>query len=193
MYTRLAEYLVDRFNLIERPGIGIDIGGGPGDLVIELAARTKQFYWVNTDINTWYAQPFAENTLKRELNHRTGFVFADVCALPYKDQYADIVFSRGAYQFWGDLEAGVIDIHRTLKHGGWAFIGRGFPPSMPEGEIRDLRNKRLVGGASYDPDKDAETFRSIIRKLKVKEYEVIRHKPQDLKISYGVWLCFQRN
>ena len=33
VYTRLSEYLVKRFDLADRAGIGVDIGGGPGDLV----------------------------------------------------------------------------------------------------------------------------------------------------------------
>ena len=192
IYTRLAEYLVERFNLSERAGIGIDIGGGPGDLILELATRTKQFYWVNTDINTWYARPFAEDALKRGIGQRTGFVFADACALPFKDQYADLVLSRGAYQFWGSLETGVREIHRVLKPGGWAFIGRGFPPTMPEEQVRSMLERGVAGGPKYDPDKDEARFRAIMDKLGVKEYEVVRHKPRDAALNYGVWLCFRK-
>lgn len=191
VYTNLADYLVGRFNLSERPGIGVDIGGGPGDLIFELAGRTKQFYWVNTDINTWYAPLFAAEALKRGIGQRTGFVFADACALPFKDRYADFVVSRGSYQFWGNLEDGMREIHRVLKPGGQAFIGRGFPPTMREEDVRSLREKGAAGGPKYDPDKDAETFRAIMEKLGVKDFEVIRHKPQDPAVSYGVWLCFR--
>jgi len=119
-------------------------------------------------------------------------VFADACALPFKDGYADLVVSRGAYEFWGNLENGVGEIHRILKPGGWAFIGRGFPPTMPEAEVRFLREKAGMGGPKYDPDKDAERFRGIMKQLGVKEYEVIRHKSKDPVLNYGVWLCFRK-
>jgi len=193
VYTRLAEYLIKRFDLAARPGIGVDVGGGPGDLAIELAGRTKQFYWVNTDINTWYAEPFATEALKRGLTHRTGFLFADGKALPFRDGYADLVVSRGSYQFWGDLEIGLREVHRVLRPGGEAFIGRGFPPTMPEDEVRSLRTKGLVGGPKYDPDKDAARLRAIMDRLAVKDYEVIRHKPNDSALSYGVWLRFRKD
>jgi len=192
VYTRLAEYLVKRFDLAERGGIGIDIGGGPGDLALELSARTKQFYWVDTDINSWFAEPFATDAMKRGLTHRAAFLFADAKALPFRDGYADLVISRGSYQFWGDLEAGLREVHRVLSPGGQAFIGRGFPPTMPEEEARSLRAKGLVGGPKYDPDKDAAEFKAIMEKLGVKDFEVIRHKPHDAALNYGVWLRFRK-
>lgn len=192
VYRRLAEYLVKRFALTARPGIGIDIGGGPGDLVFELATRSEHFYWVNTDINTWYTGFFAEEAVKRSVAHQTAFVFADACALPFEDAYADLVVSRGSYQFWSDLDIGLREVHRVLKRGGEAFIGRGFPPTMPEDEVRDLVKKRLVGGPKYDPAKDAERFRVIMGNLGVTAFDVIRHRPEDSSLRYGVWLYFRK-
>lgn len=193
VYKRLADYLIDRFDLKSRPGIGIDIGGGPGDLVLELAARTEQFYWIDTDINTWYMRPFAEGALEKKLAHRTGFVFADTGYLPFKDNYADLAMSRGAYQFWGDLEQGLREIHRVLKPGGEAFIGRGFPPTMPPEEIRDLFSRKVVGGPKYDPDADADRFESIAKAMDIREFEVILHRvPEAPDVRYGVWFYFKK-
>jgi len=192
VYTRLAEYLVGSFDLATRPGIGIDLGGGPGDLVLELAARTKQFYWVNADINTWYARPLAQEAIRRGLTHRTSFVFADAGALPFRDAYADLVVSRGSYQFWGDLETGLREAHRVLRPGGQAFIGRGFPPTMPETEVGNLRARGVVGGPKYDPDEDAARFRTLMKKLGVQHFEVIRQKPKAPALDYGVWLRFRK-
>lgn len=193
VYTRLAEYLVKWFELADRPGIGIDLGGGPGDLVLELAAWTKQFYWVNADMNTWYAEPLSREALKRETTHRTSFIFADAKRLPFRDGYADLVFSRGSYQFWGDLETGLREVHRVLQPGGQAFIGRGFPPTMPEEEARSLVARRLVGGPKYDPDKDAEEFKAVMGRLGIQEFETIRHRPSDDSLNYGVWLWLRKS
>ncbi|MCF7973315.1 MAG: methyltransferase domain-containing protein [Phycisphaerae bacterium] len=192
VYSELADYLVRLFELSEKPGIGIDIGGGPGDLIVHLVKRTSQFYWINTDINTWCARPFAKNTLKENIAHRTGFVFADVCALPFRDNYADVVVSRGSYQFWPDLERGLSEILRVLNSGGLAFIGRGVAPTMPEAQVRKLAKAGRIGGPKYDPDTDAERFRNLMRKLGIQQFEVIRHKPEDPDLNYGVWLYMRK-
>lgn len=192
VYTELAGYLVTRLQLAEKPGIGIDIGGGPGDLAVQMAKQTRRLYWINADINTWFLRPFAENALRENVSHRSGFVFADACSLPFKDNYADFVVSRGSYPFWPDLEQGLSEILRVLRSGGEAFIGRGVAPTMPEAEVRRLAEAGQIGGPKYDPDKDAERFRDLMQKLGIRQFEVIRHRAKDPSLNYGVWLYFQK-
>lgn len=192
IYTRLADYLVERFDLSQRPGIGLDIGGGPGDLVLELAQRSESFYWINTDINSWNSYLMADVANRRNLQGRTSFMFADACYLPFRDNYADLVVSRGSYQFWGDLETGIREIERVMKPGGWAFIGRGFPPTAPEDEVRELRSGGLAKAPKYSPDRDAARFATIMAKLGIRSHEILRHQPEDKSLNYGVWLCFQK-
>lgn len=192
VYSRLAEYLVDKFELSKKKGIGIDLGGGPGDFVFELVKRTEDYYWINADINTWCAEAFATEALKKGFTHQTSFIFADACWLPFTDNYADVIVSRGSYQFWNDLEKGLTEILRVLRDGGKAFIGRGVAPTMPESEVRRLTEAGLIGGPPYDPDKHAERFRRLIKNINVDDYEVIRHKPKDSELNYGVWLYFRK-
>jgi SAM-dependent methyltransferase len=192
VYDRLSAYLVDRLDLSTREGIGIDLGSGPGDLVVRLASSTKRFYWINADINTGYARPFAAEILAKGIAHRTGFIFADACALPFRDNYADVIVSRGSYQFWGDLEKGLAEIRRVLRPGGEAFIGRGVPPTMPEEEVAELAARKFIGGPKYDPDADAARFGALMQKMNIREFEVIRHKASDPELNYGVWLYFKK-
>ena len=193
VYAYLADYLIDRFDLSKREGVGIDIGGGTGDLGVEIVKRTEKLYWINTDINSWCSRYFTQRLLDAKASHRASFVFADAGALPFKDGYADLVVSRGSYQFWGSLEGGISEIHRVLKKGGEAYIGRGLSRNMPEKMARDLFKRRIIGGPKYDPDEDAKRFRIIMKKMGIKKFEIIRHKPSDSELNYGVWLYFQRS
>jgi hypothetical protein len=47
VYAPLAEQIVNDFALREKRGTGIDLGSGPGDLIIELCQRTRWLHWVS--------------------------------------------------------------------------------------------------------------------------------------------------
>jgi len=51
VYGPLAEQIVAEYDLVTKQGIGIDVGSGPGHLIIELCKRTRHMEWVNADIN----------------------------------------------------------------------------------------------------------------------------------------------
>ena len=54
VYAPLAEQIVLDYGLRQRRGVGIDIGGGPGHLVVELSRRTPHLQWINADYNLHY-------------------------------------------------------------------------------------------------------------------------------------------
>ncbi len=63
VYAPLAEQIVSDFDLDKKVGIGIDLGSGPGTLIVELCERTK-LHWINADINPhffphFYRPPFS--------------------------------------------------------------------------------------------------------------------------------------
>ena len=62
------------------------------------------------------------NGLKRA--HEAGFgnrvsaMYADAIDLPFRDNYAEIIVSRGSFHMWDDLKQGLSEIYRVLKPGG---------------------------------------------------------------------------
>jgi hypothetical protein len=64
VYAPLAEQLASDFNLREKEGIGIDLGSGPGTLILELCGRTD-LHWINADINPDYFPHFFEQASER--------------------------------------------------------------------------------------------------------------------------------
>ena len=54
LYKPLAEQIVTDYNLAGFTGTGIDLGGGPGHLAVELAKKTPDMHWINADINPYF-------------------------------------------------------------------------------------------------------------------------------------------
>lgn len=195
VYPYLAEYIADKFHLEERKGIGIDIGGGTGDLSIALCKETKNFYWINTDINPNVTEHVYRAAMEKECSHRIGMVYADVHSLPFKDNYADFVMSRGSLQFWNNREKGFSEIYRVMKPGAYAMIGRGFSENMPIEVAKEIRANQGKGKGmpKYNVDDTAKELEDLMKKLGVKNYDILMPQKDQKRVSYGVWVVFSKN
>ncbi|MFP4379771.1 MAG: class I SAM-dependent methyltransferase [Candidatus Sumerlaeia bacterium] len=188
VYSLLAEQIVEDYALAQKAGIGIDIGGGPGDLVMELAKRTGKMYWINADINPHNFPYLYRRVTEAGLGHRVGAIFADALAMPFREDYADIVVSRGTFQFWSDQEAAFSEIYRVLKPGGVAYIGRGLPDAMPGEDAQALRKKH-GSGPKYSVSDTEARLRKVMKACKIQDYRIHIHKdPEYPEVNYGIWL-----
>jgi SAM-dependent methyltransferase len=191
VYAPLAEEIVEKLNLANKEGVGIDLGSGPGTLIVELAQRTK-LHWINADINPYFFPYFFEKAQVAGLGGRVSAIQADACALPFRDGFADVIVSRGSLQFWPDLTKGIAEIHRVLKPGGLAYLGRGLPERMPLEVAKALREGHGQG-PKYDPEETEQQLREIVKALGIADYHVCRprlNNPQG--VNYGVWLQFRK-
>ncbi|UCE50133.1 MAG: class I SAM-dependent methyltransferase, partial [Phycisphaerales bacterium] len=157
VYAPLAEHLVSEFNLREKEGVGIDLGSGPGTLILELCERTN-LHWINADINPDFFQHFFEQASEHGLGGRVSAILADAHALPFHDNFADIIVSRGSFHFWQDKTQGFREIYRVLKPGAVAYIGRGFSKNLPVRTARAIRAKQGKK-MKYDRAEAAEELR----------------------------------
>jgi len=187
VYEPLARQIVADYNLAEMPdGIGIDLGSGPGNLIFELARQTK-LHWINVDINPHFFSHFYDEAQNLGIAHQVSAIFADAQLLPFRDNYADIIVSRGSYHFWDCTLPGIEEIMRVLKPGGVAYIGRGFARDMPVEIARSIRDQQ---GRSMEYDRQAETIRleKIFRKLKIDTYRIETPTPAGADdLNYGIW------
>ncbi len=151
VYPLIAQQVVDDYQVTR--GICLDIGTGPGQMGIELAKITDlEFYFV--DLKRDVLDNAEKNVAACNLNNTVHFVEADVCLLPFFDQFADLVVSRGSLWFWADQAKGLQEINRILKPGAVAFVGGGLgrytPPSMRKrlkGKRREMAKKH--GNAKF--------------------------------------------
>ncbi|HCO93328.1 MAG TPA: hypothetical protein DIU00_05155 [Phycisphaerales bacterium] len=191
VYAPLAEQIVTDLNLREKEGVGIDLGSGPGTLILELCRHTR-LHWINADINPHFFPYFYEQAQQRGFGHRVSAVFADACALPFRDNYADVIVSRGSFPFWQDKRRAFGEIYRVLKPGDVAYIGRGFSRNLPVATAKKIRGKQ-GRKMKYDVDKAANELRQIMKVLQIKEWEIHRpNPPGGDNVNYGLWIEFHK-
>ena len=192
VYAPLAEQIVIDFNLHDKEGIGIDLGSGPGKLIFELCKHTR-LHWINADINPHFFPHFYKQALQQDFCHRVSVVFADACALPFRDNYADIIISRGSFPFWMDKRRAFSEIYRVLKPEAVAYIGRGFSRNLPVATAKKIRAKQGKK-MKYDLDKAADELRNIMAALQIKEWKIHRPNPPGSEnVNYGLWIEFHKS
>lgn len=195
LYSPLAEQIVKDYNLTDKEGIGIDLGSGHGNLIIELCKRTRRMQWINADINPHFFPFFLKAADEAGVRHQVSAHYADAGNLPFKENYADIIVSRGSFQFWENKPRAFSEIYRVLKPGGAAFIGRGFSENLPVEIARKIRNSKSEGGEPpvYDVGKTANELREIMQTLRIMKYRIRIPKPSGSEgVNYGIWLEFYK-
>ncbi|MGB4504978.1 MAG: class I SAM-dependent methyltransferase [Syntrophaceticus sp.] len=129
IYPLLAQQCVDDYGL--NSGICLDIGTGKGYVGVEIAKITHMsIYFIDIDAET--VESAKETVAEADIDNEVFFVQADVCKkLPFDDNFADFIVSRGSIWFWKDVVSGLSEIHRVLKVGGIAFVGGGLSRYAP--------------------------------------------------------------
>jgi ubiquinone/menaquinone biosynthesis C-methylase UbiE len=146
-----------------REGICIDIGCGTGDLDIELAKRSNLTI-IGLDIDAEMKPLFDQRIVAAGLQDRIRFVAGNAEDLPFEDDYADLIVSRGTLTFIPDIGKCLKEVDRVLKPTGVAFLG---------------------GRYLYTPQKDkiaTEELRKIVVESGVTGAQVIDARGQWVKI-----------
>jgi len=185
-YPVLARLFIKRFNIIS--GVCIDIGSGTAALAIELARISRL---------TVYALDHADeiqNIAEKKVNDagmsdRVKITRADVLKMPFADNFADLIVSRGTVFFWNQLHKAFGEIYRVLKAGGSACIGSGFGSKELKKEITRKMLKRnpdfISNGEKRMNPKVEKRIKDALDKSIVPEYKVTRD-------DTGFWIVFTK-
>ena len=148
VYRLLARQIYGDYGI--NRGVCIDVGSGPCYLSIELARITDLRFFA-LDISPEVMPIAIRNVVDSRLLSRFSFVIGDVQNMPFKDNFADLIVSRGSFLFWDDVGQGFREIYRVLKPGGVAFVGGGMGRLMPKEELDRIGREleRLKYGPKY--------------------------------------------
>ena len=105
-----------------REGICIDIGCGTGNLDVELAKLAKLTI-IGLDIDANMKPLFERRVRAAGFQDRIRFVTGDAQKMPFPDDYADLIVSRGTLTFIPDIGSCLREVDRVLKPTGVAFLG----------------------------------------------------------------------
>jgi ubiquinone/menaquinone biosynthesis C-methylase UbiE len=117
MYRRIA---VDIASVAPHGAVVLDVGTGPGILLVELAARRPDLRLTGIDLSADMITTANRNL--RRFGDRAGAQVADVSALPFPDQSYDVIVSSLSLHHWERPEAAVPELARVLRPGGVLHI-----------------------------------------------------------------------
>jgi len=126
-----------------RSGTCIDIGCGPGMLAVELAQRSE-FKIIGLDIDPDQKPLFEKRIKEAGLEERASFVLGDAQELPFPDNSADAIVSRGTLTFIPDIGKCLKEVDRVLKPGGVAFLGGRYLYTSREHKITNESLHKIV-------------------------------------------------
>jgi ubiquinone/menaquinone biosynthesis C-methylase UbiE len=115
-------------------GTVIDLGSGPGEVLVRLAALAPSLDLTGVDIDAEMiaeARRKAQRRIAHTSQRQPRFVVADAIALPFADESVDLVISSYAVHHLPDRHAARAEIMRVLKPGAKAII---WDIASPHGE-----------------------------------------------------------
>jgi ubiquinone/menaquinone biosynthesis C-methylase UbiE len=141
-YPQTARRMLGELGGIRR-GICIDIGCGTGNLDVELAKRSD-FTIIGLDIDPDMKPLFEKRIREAALQDRARFVVGDAQQLPFEDDYADVIVSRGTLTFIPDIGKCLREVDRVLKPTGVAFLGGRYLYTPQADKISNEKLKKIV-------------------------------------------------
>ncbi|KGK97732.1 methyltransferase [Methanococcoides methylutens] len=186
IYPVISEQIIDRCNI--NSGICIDVGSGPASLAIAISKIM---------VGQVYAMDFSEKMVaiakKRidsgNLDEKVIPVLGDVHDMPFDDNFAELIVSRGSLFFWENVPEAFRQIYRVLKPGGSAYIGGGFGTAELKSKITREMEKRDENWSQTAAKRlersKLDSFKKALLTAEIGHYEIIEDES-------GFWILFRK-
>ncbi|MCD6236608.1 MAG: class I SAM-dependent methyltransferase [Thermoplasmata archaeon] len=166
----MVKQIVEDYGVLE--GICVDIGCGTAVFAIELSRHTNLKIYALEKEKAVY-EVACMNIEKERLVDRIIPVLGDAHELPFENEFADFIISRGSYHCWRDKVRVFKEIYRVLKRSGIALVGGGFGRYATDEELKrmkSLRDRSLGKDAKAysSPDK----LREVINEVGISNFRV---------------------
>lgn len=187
IYPVIAENIINETGIIR--GVCIDVGTGFGNLGLELAKLAPDIETILFDLSDEMLKEAQQNCVRMMLSDRVRIQQGNVEQLPFEDNMADLIISRGSIFFWDDQVKGVNEIYRVLKPEGYAYIGGGFgnqelllqvSEKMEEHDPEWKNDRKKRAG-----EKGYVHFENMMKQTDISHYEVSRKQA-------GLWIIFKK-
>jgi len=169
-HMRLARWAIARRAAAMKPaGQTVDLGCGPGYLVLQLAQAAPGLHVTGIDLADEMLVAAEAYARRSGLDERVAFKKGDVAQIPFPDGSLDLVVSTFSLHHWSDPVRALDEIARVLRPGG-AFLVADLRRDMAAPgylllwfatnfvvptALRQVREPLSSRGASYTP-KEAE-------------------------------------
>ncbi len=169
-----VKQITEDYGVLE--GVCLDVGCGTAVFAIELCRYSKLKIYALEKEKAIY-EVAGMNIEKERLTDKIIPVLGEAHKLPFENEFADFIISRGSYHCWKDKVRVFKEIYRVLKRGGIGFVGGGFGRYVTEEELnrmKSLRDHSLKEGAKAysSPDK----LREVIDKAGISNFRIIYDK-----------------
>jgi len=182
IYPLIANQIIRKFNITE--GTAIDVGAGPASLSIAMARITHLDIYA-MDISREMLEIAQKSIEKNSLKKRITLITGDVNQMPFQDEFAELIFSRGSMFFWKDLSTSFKEIYRVLKPGGAGYIGGGFGSAALRRKVKE-EFKRKDGKSCQNPPKiQVDALEIAVLEAGIADYLLINDES-------GLWVLFEK-
>lgn len=166
----MVKQIIEDYDL---QGVCVDVGCGTAVFAVELCRHSNLTIYALEREEAICKVAYVN--IKREgLKDRIIPVLGDAHKMPFKDEFADFVISRGSYHCWEDKVLVFKEVYRVLKRGGIALVGGGFGRYVTEEELKRMKLLRdLSLGENAKAYSSPDKLREVVYRAGIPNFRII--------------------